>query len=58
MKTKQEFTTLVKREAKRSGVELDERITAFANIIYLTGAIDALQDETKRQEKKATRRGK
>jgi len=53
MKTKKEFRAFVAQEMERTGIVMlsitDEQVQAFANIIYLTGAVDALQDEVKRE---------
>lgn len=51
MKTKQQFLGLVAKELARCGIPENaapfDNILAFANIIYLTGAIDALQEKQK-----------
>ncbi len=66
MKTKQEIGRMVATEARRCGLDVGDRLAAFANIVYLIGALDAVQDERRKvdsalninPEKKGARRGK
>jgi len=55
MKSKKEFRAFIVQEVRRIGGALalanEEQAFAFANIIYLTGAVDSLQDESARQKR-------
>ena len=55
MKTKQEMQAFIVKELDRVGITLlSDSLVIFATIMYLTGGLDAIQDELARNKKTRT----